>query len=46
MCDLHCSRWYIKANEIDPKNGRPYNQLAVLAVCAVSLLSAFVLKCS
>lgn len=35
-------RWYIKAHEINPKNGRPYNQLAVLAVCAVS--STFMLK--
>lgn len=25
-------RWYTKANQINPKNGRPYNQLALLAV--------------
>lgn len=31
-----CRVWYIKANEINPKNGKPYNQLAVLAVYAVS----------
>lgn len=29
-------RWYVKANEINPKNGKPYNQLALLAVYAVS----------
>lgn len=34
-CRIYC-RWYIKAHEINPKNGKPYNQLAVLAVCAVS----------
>ncbi|XP_022172411.1 telomerase-binding protein EST1A-like isoform X2 [Myzus persicae] len=25
-------QWYTKANQINPKNGRPYNQLALLAV--------------
>lgn len=25
-------RWYTKANQINPKNGKPYNQLALLAV--------------
>lgn len=30
-------RWYIKAHEINPKNGKPYNQLALLAFLAVSL---------
>lgn len=29
-------RWYVKAHEINPKNGKPYNQLALLAVYAVS----------
>lgn len=33
-----CRQWYIKAHEINPKNGKPYNQLAVLAVYAVSYL--------
>lgn len=32
-----CRQWYIKAHEINPKNGKPYNQLAVLAVFAVSI---------
>lgn len=30
--------WYTKAQQINPKNGRPYNQLAILAVYAVSIL--------
>lgn len=25
-------QWYLKAQQIGPKNGRPYNQLAVLSV--------------
>jgi hypothetical protein len=29
---------YIKAHQINPKNGRPYNQLAILAVYAVSMI--------
>ncbi|KAJ8976809.1 hypothetical protein NQ317_012368 [Molorchus minor] len=29
-----CRLWYIKSHEINPKNGRPYNQLAILAVLA------------
>lgn len=29
--------WYLKAQQIAPKNGRPYNQLALLAVYTVSL---------
>lgn len=33
-----CRQWYIKAHEINPKNGRPYNQLAVVAVLAVSIV--------
>jgi len=28
--------WYTKARKIAPKNGRPYNQLAILALCTVS----------
>lgn len=28
--------WYLKAQQIAPKNGRPYNQLALLAVYTVS----------
>ncbi|KAF5269666.1 hypothetical protein FQA39_LY08589 [Lamprigera yunnana] len=35
-----CRQWYIKAHEINPKNGRPYNQLAVLAVYARRKLDA------
>uniref|UniRef100_A0A1B6CG54 PIN domain-containing protein n=2 Tax=Clastoptera arizonana TaxID=38151 RepID=A0A1B6CG54_9HEMI len=27
-------QWYIKAHQLNPRNGRPYNQLAVLAVFA------------
>lgn len=33
-----CRQWYIKSHEINPKNGKPYNQLAVLAVYSVSFL--------
>lgn len=29
------SSWYLKAQHIAPKNGRPYNQLALLAVYTV-----------
>jgi protein SMG6 len=28
--------WYLKAHQLAPKNGRPYNQLAILAVYTVS----------
>ncbi|XP_050308985.1 telomerase-binding protein EST1A-like isoform X2 [Anthonomus grandis grandis] len=35
-----CRQWYIKAHEINPKNGRPYNQLAVLAVYSRRKLDA------
>jgi protein SMG6 len=28
--------WYLKAQQVVPKNGRPYNQLALLSVYAVS----------
>ena len=31
-------RWYMKAHQINPKNGRPYNQLAILAMYTVSIL--------
>jgi hypothetical protein len=30
---------YVKAHQINPKNGRPYNQLAILAVYAVSMFN-------
>nr|XP_022917819.1 telomerase-binding protein EST1A isoform X1 [Onthophagus taurus] len=33
-------QWYIKAHEINPKNGKPYNQLALLAVYARRKLDA------
>lgn len=33
--------WYTKAQQINPKNGRPYNQLAILAVYSVSTLHSF-----
>ena len=33
-CDLS---WYMKAQQIAPKNGRPYNQLAILALYTVSI---------
>lgn len=26
--------WYLKANKLAPKNGKPYNQLGVIAVLA------------
>ena len=29
-------RWYMKAQKLAPKNGRPYNQLAILAMYTVS----------
>lgn len=29
--------WYTKAQQINPKNGRPYNQLAILAIYAVRM---------
>lgn len=29
---MFCCSWYLKAQQIAPKNGRPYNQLAILAV--------------
>lgn len=35
-----CRQWYIKSHEINPKNGKPYNQLAVLAVYARRKLDA------
>lgn len=34
LCMLHPS-WYLRAQQIAPKNGRPYNQLALLAVYTV-----------
>ncbi|CAH1977497.1 unnamed protein product [Acanthoscelides obtectus] len=35
-----CRQWYIKSHEINPKNGKPYNQLALLAVHARRKLDA------
>ncbi|KAJ8955260.1 hypothetical protein NQ318_000287 [Aromia moschata] len=35
-----CRQWYIKSHEINPKNGKPYNQLALLAVLARRKLDA------
>ncbi|XP_048522651.1 uncharacterized protein LOC109539534 isoform X3 [Dendroctonus ponderosae] len=35
-----CRQWYIKSHEINPKNGKPYNQLAVLAVYSRRKLDA------
>ncbi|KAG5884605.1 hypothetical protein JTB14_024358 [Gonioctena quinquepunctata] len=35
-----CRQWYIKSHEINPKNGKPYNQLAILAVHARRKLDA------
>ncbi|KAJ8915058.1 hypothetical protein NQ315_014313 [Exocentrus adspersus] len=35
-----CRQWYIKSHEINPKNGKPYNQLALLAVYARRKLDA------
>ncbi|XP_018574342.1 telomerase-binding protein EST1A isoform X2 [Anoplophora glabripennis] len=35
-----CRQWYIKSHEINPKNGKPYNQLAILAVYARRKLDA------
>ena len=39
-----CS-WYLKAQQIAPKNGRPYNQLAILALYTVSTRIAFDSQC-
>lgn len=33
-------RWYVKANQLNPRNGRPYNQLAILAVYGVSIVGS------
>ncbi|KAL1494247.1 hypothetical protein ABEB36_009872 [Hypothenemus hampei] len=35
-----CRQWYVKSHEINPKNGKPYNQLAVLAVISRRKLDA------
>ncbi|XP_066253104.1 telomerase-binding protein EST1A isoform X2 [Euwallacea similis] len=35
-----CRQWYIKSHEINPKNGKPYNRLAVLAVSSRRKLDA------
>ena len=34
---LFCFSYYLKAQELAPKNGKPYNQLAVIAIHAVSV---------
>lgn len=34
--------WYTKAQQINPKNGRPYNQLAILAIYAVSIIHQYI----
>lgn len=36
--------WYLKAQQIAPKNGRPYNQLALLAVYTVSDMELMLLE--
>lgn len=36
-------QWYTKAQQVLPKNGRPYNQLALLSVYSVSFLICFFL---
>lgn len=33
--------YYVKAQQVVPKNGRPFNQLALLAVYSVSLISLY-----
>jgi len=33
---MHNVSWYTKAQKIAPKNGRPYNQLAILALSTVN----------
>uniref|UniRef100_A0A8C3FZF6 Telomerase-binding protein EST1A n=1 Tax=Cyclopterus lumpus TaxID=8103 RepID=A0A8C3FZF6_CYCLU len=38
--DIVRSCWYLKAQQIAPKNGRPYNQLALLAVYTKRKLDA------
>ncbi|XP_076627373.1 telomerase-binding protein EST1A isoform X3 [Colletes latitarsis] len=35
-----CRQWYLKAQQLNPKNGRPYNQLALLAHYARRKLDA------
>lgn len=37
-------RWYLKAQQINPKNGRPYNQLALLAHYAVRIYKLYAIK--
>lgn len=41
-------RWYLKAQQLNPKNGRPYNQLALLAhyaVCIFMLQTIYIYIC-
>lgn len=35
LCFFPSPSWYLKAQQIAPKNGRPYNQLALLAIYTV-----------
>lgn len=37
-------QWYTKAQQVLPKNGRPYNQLALLSVYSVSFFYEFPFK--
>lgn len=40
LCKILFSfRWYLKAQQLNPKNGRPYNQLALLAHYAVRIFT-------
>ena len=36
FCFYYLFSWYLKAQKIHPRNGRPYNQLAILAMYTVS----------
>ena len=38
---LFCYSSYLKAQQLAPKDGRPYNQLAIVAINAVSFTSSF-----
>ena len=37
FADVLCCSYYLKAQQLAPKNGKPYNQLAVIAIHAVSV---------
>lgn len=32
---INLCRFYLRAANVAPKNGKPYNQLAIIALCAV-----------